>query len=483
MHEHNAAPHKLFIGGAWSDGARTTEDINPSDIHDVVGLYAQADVADSNSAVDAARHAAPVWAASTPQQRFDALDFIGGEILARKDELGRLLAREEGKTLPEAVAEVARAGGIFKYFAGEALRSGGEHISSVRAGIEVDVLREPLGVVALITPWNFPFAIPAWKTAPALAFGNTVVLKPAELVPACAWALAEIISRSGIPPGAFNLLAGKGSIVGDALVGNPDVAAVSFTGSAAVGRRIAPLCASRLARVQLEMGGKNPLVVLDDALLEVAVNAAANGAFFSTGQRCTASSRIIVTEGIHDRFVEALGQRLQSLKVDDALAPGTDIGPVVDQTQLEKDLSYIELAQHEGGVLAYGGERVRRAKEGFYLTPALFTETTNTMRLNCEEVFGPVAGVIRARNYDEALALANDTPYGLCAGICTSSLKHASHFRIHAQAGMVMVNLPTAGVDYHVPFGGKKGSSYGTREQGAYAIDFYTIPKTCYTAP
>ncbi|HUI64683.1 MAG TPA: aldehyde dehydrogenase family protein [Bacteroidota bacterium] len=483
MHEGDSSPHKLFIGGAWSDSARATEDINPSDLHDVVGLYAQADVADCNSAVDAARHAAPVWAASTPQQRFDALDFIGGEILARKEELGRLLAREEGKTLPEALGEVARAGGIFKYFAGEALRSGGEHLSSVRPGIEVDVLREPLGVVALITPWNFPFAIPAWKTAPAIAFGNTVVLKPAELVPGCAWALAEIISRSGVPPGVFNLLVGKGSVVGDALVNNPDVAGVSFTGSAAVGRRIAPVCASRLTRVQLEMGGKNPLVVLDDAALDVAVNAAVNGAFFSTGQRCTASSRIIVTEAIHDRFVAALCKRLQALKVDDALAPGTDIGPVVDRTQLEKDLSYIELAKHEGGVLAFGGERVQRAKEGFYLTPALFTETSNTMRLNTEEVFGPVAGVIRARDYDEALALANDTPYGLCAGICTSSLKHASHFRIHAQAGMVMVNLPTAGVDYHVPFGGKKGSSYGTREQGAYAIDFYTIPKTCYTAP
>ena len=277
MHERNSSSHKLYIGGAWSDGAHAAEDINPSDLHDVVGLYAQASAADCGSAVDAARQAAPAWAASTPQQRFDALDFIGGEILARKEELGRLLAREEGKTLPEAVAEVARAGGIFKYFAGEALRLGGEHVPSVRPGVEVDVLREPLGVVALITPWNFPFAIPAWKTAPAIAFGNTVVLKPAELVPACAWALAEIISRSGIPAGVFNLLAGKGSVLGDALVGNKDVAAVSFTGSAAVGRRIASACAARLARVQLEMGGKNPLVVLDDAALDVAVSAAANG--------------------------------------------------------------------------------------------------------------------------------------------------------------------------------------------------------------
>jgi acyl-CoA reductase-like NAD-dependent aldehyde dehydrogenase len=483
MQKSDSSRHRLFIGGQWSEGARFAEDINPSDLHDVIGLYAQADVADCTAAVAAARSAAPAWASSTPQQRFDALDFIGGEILSRKEELGRLLAREEGKTLPEAVGEVSRAGAIFKFFAGEALRSGGEHLNSVRAGVEVDILREPLGVVALITPWNFPVAIPAWKTAPAIAFGNTVVLKPAELVPGCAWALAEIISRCGLPNGVFNLILGKGSVLGDALVRNADVAAVSFTGSAPVGRQIAPVCASRLARVQLEMGGKNPLVVLDDAAIDVAVNAAVNGAFFSTGQRCTASSRIIVTEMIHDRFIGALCERLQALKIDDALAPGTDIGPVVDQTQLEKDLSYIELGQREGGILKCGGQRVRRAKEGFYLTPALFTQTTNTMRINTEEVFGPVAAVIRVRDYDEALELANDTPYGLCAGICTTSLKHASHFRLHAQAGMVMVNLPTAGVDYHVPFGGKKTSSYGTREQGSYAIDFYTTVKTCYTAP
>jgi aldehyde dehydrogenase (NAD+) len=224
-------------------------------------------------------------------------------------------------------------------------------------------------------------------------------------------------------------------------------------------------------------------VVLDDADMSVAVNAAANGAFFSTGQRCTASSRIIVTEGIHDRFVRALAEKLASLKVDDALAGGTDIGPVVDRVQLDKDLEYIALGSREGGKLVFGGERLRRSREGFYLSPALFTGTTNVMRLNTEEVFGPVAGILRAKDYDEALALANDTPFGLCAGICTGSLKHASHFRKNSQAGMVMVNLPTAGVDYHVPFGGRKGSSYGTREQGRYAVEFYTTVKTCYTAP
>jgi aldehyde dehydrogenase (NAD+) len=475
--------HPLFIGGKWVAGARVADNINPSDNGDVVGRYAQGDASHMAAAVAAAKEAAPLWGSTTPQQRFDVLDCIGSEILARKEELGRLLSREEGKTLPEAVGEVSRAGSIFKFFAGEALRTQGEHIPSVRPGIEIDVFREPLGVVGLITPWNFPAAIPAWKTAPALAFGNAVVLKPAELVPGSAWALAEIISRSGLPPGAFNLVPGKGSEIGDALVNDPGVAGVSFTGSVEVGTRLAAKCASRLARIQLEMGGKNPLVVLDDADIDVAVGAAVNGAFFSTGQRCTASSRLVVTAGIHDRFVSALVGRLASLKVGDALERGTDIGPVVDSSQLEKDLSAITLAKAEGGTLAFGGERLRRAREGFYLSPALFTGTTNTMRLNTDEVFGPVAGVLRVRDYDEALAVANDTAFGLCAGICTTSLKHASHFRRNVQAGMVMVNLPTAGVDYHVPFGGRKGSSYGTREQGRYAVEFYTTVKTCYTAP
>ncbi len=474
---------KNFIAGEWLDGGTPQEDLNPSDITDIVGVYAQAGVAHVEAAVQAARHAAPQWATATLQQRCNALDFIGSEILLRKDELGRLLSREEGKTLPEGVGEATRAGQIFKFFAGEALRLSGEHIRSVRPSIEIDVLREPLGVTGIITPWNFPLAIPAWKIAPALAFGNAVIFKPADLVPGCAWALAEIISRADLPKGAFNLIMGKGNEIGHALVNHAQVDGISFTGSVGVGRKIAVQCAQRMARVQLEMGGKNPLVILDDADLEAAINAAINGAYFSTGQRCTASSRLIVTAGIHDRFVNAMIARMRQLNVDDALAEGTDIGPVVDQTQLEKNTSYLKIGQEEGGKLAYGGERLSRAKNGYYQAPALFTETTNDMRLNREEVFGPLATIIRAKNYDEALAVANDTEFGLSAGICTASLKYASHFRNHSQAGMVMVNLPTAGVDYHVPFGGRKGSSYGPREQGKYAVEFYTTVKTCYTAP
>jgi aldehyde dehydrogenase (NAD+) len=475
--------NKNFINGEWVESAEGRDNINPSDITDVVGVYAHGDAAQAKLAVVAAKGAAPVWAASTLQQRFDVLDFIGSEILARKQELGRLLAREEGKVLPEAIGEVTRAGHIFKFFAGEALRLSGEHIKSVRPGIEIDVLRQPIGVVGLITPWNYPIAIPSWKTAPALAFGNTVVLKPAELAPGCSWAVAEIISRSGLPKGAFNLVNGPGSKIGDALVSHPDVAGISFTGSQQVGSSIALQCATQLKKLQLEMGGKNPLVVLDDADLDVSVNAAINGAFFSTGQRCTASSRLIVTEGIHDRFVARMVERMSKLKVDDALAEGTDIGPAVDEAQLEKDLSYMDLGKKEGGKIVFGGEWLKREKQGYYVAPTLITETTNAMRINQEEIFGPVAGVIRVKSYDEALVVANDTPYGLSAGICTTSLKYATHFKEHSQAGMVMVNLPTAGVDYHVPFGGRKGSSYGSREQGKYAVEFYTTVKTAYTAP
>ena len=474
-----------FIGGEWIAASRSRANINPSDTRDVIGEYAQADAQQARLAVDAATAAFAAWSLSGPQQRFDVLDAAGTEILARKQELGDLLAREEGKTLPEAIGEVTRAGHIFKFFAGEALRIRGDALASVRTGLTVEVTREALGVVSIITPWNFPIAIPAWKIAPALAFGNCVVFKPAELVPGSAWALADILSRSGLPPGVFNLVMGSGAEIGSVLVDDARVAGVSFTGSVGTGQRLAQACAARGAKFQLEMGGKNPMIVLDDADLGVAVNCAVQGAFYSTGQRCTASSRFIVTEGIHDRFVAGVVERLQSLKIDDARKQGTDIGPVVDERQLATDLAYIRIAKNEGGHLAFGGEHRATngdGQPGFFLTPALLTETTNDMRISREEVFGPVANVVRARTYDEALALANDTPFGLSSGICTTSLKHATHFKRNAQAGMVMVNAPTAGVDYHVPFGGRKASSMGSREQGTYAAEFYTTVKTAYTA-
>lgn len=475
--------HRNLIGGEWIEATEASKNINPSNTEEVVGLYAAAGAGDAERAIAAAKAAAPAWNRSSIQQRHDILKTASDEILARKEELGRLLAREEGKTLAEGIGETVRAGQIFGFFAGECLRLAGEVLDSVRPGVGVEVTREPVGVVGIITPWNFPIAIPAWKIAPALAYGNTVVFKPADLVPGCAWALVDILQRAGLPAGVLNLVMGRGSVVGQAILDSRNVDAVTFTGSVATGKRVAAACAEHMRKVQLEMGGKNPLVVLDDADLKTAVECAANGAFFSTGQRCTASSRLVVTEGIHDRFVGALTERLQGLVVDDAVKAGTHIGPVVDQRQLDQDLSYIEIARKEGAKLHWGGERLNRDTPGFYLQPALFTETDNAMRINREEVFGPVASVVRVKDYEEALAVANDTDFGLSSGICTGSLKHASHFRRNAEAGMVMVNLPTAGVDYHVPFGGRKGSSLGAREQGRYAAEFYTTVKTAYTLP
>ena len=474
--------HSNYIAGEWVPGTNYTRDINPSDLNDMVGEYAQADQKQVEQAVGAARTAAPGWAAFNVQARADILDKIGSEILARKDELGKLLSREEGKTLPEGTGEVVRAGNIFKFFAGEVLRRTGELIPSVRPGIDVEVTREPIGVVGIISPWNFPAAIPAWKIAPALAYGNCVVFKPADLVPGSAWALADVIARAGVPSGVFNLVMGRGSVVGEAIVNDPRVDAISFTGSVDTGRKIAAKAIAQMKKLQLEMGGKNPLVVLDDADLKTAVETTVNGAYFSTGQRCTASSRLIVTKGIHNKFVEALIERMKAVTVDNALKPGVQMGPVVDKSQLNQDLFYIEEGKKEGAKLAFGGNLLKRETEGFYLEPALFTDTRNDMRINREEVFGPVASVLVAKDYDEALALANDTPFGLTSGIITTSLKHAAHFRRNSQAGMVMVNLPTAGVDYHVPFGGRKGSSYGPREQGRYAAEFYTPVKTAYVA-
>ncbi|MBN9044630.1 MAG: aldehyde dehydrogenase family protein [Rhizobiales bacterium] len=472
--------HQNLIAGEWVGGDGVAN-INPSDTNDVVGTYARANAEDTKAAIAAAKAAFPAWSRSGILERHAILRKTADEILARKDELGRLLSREEGKTLAEGIGETVRASQIFDFFAGECLRLAGEVLPSARPGIGVEITREPVGVVGIITPWNFPIAIPAWKIAPALCYGNTVVFKPADLVPGCAHAIVDILHRAGLPKGVLNLVMGKGSVVGQTILDSADVNAVTFTGSTGTGKRVAAASIEHNRRFQLEMGGKNPVVVLDDADLNVAVDSVVNSAFFSTGQRCTASSRIIVTEGIHDKFVAAAIEKLKTVTVDNALKAGTHIGPVVDESQLGQDMDYIEIGRKEGAKLAFGGERLNRETPGFYLQPALFTEATNRMRISREEIFGPVAAVIRVKDYDEALATANDTAYGLSSGICTTSLKHATHFKRNSEAGMVMVNLPTAGVDFHVPFGGRKGSSFGPREQGRYAAEFYTTVKTAYT--
>ncbi len=466
-----------FIGGAWISSGQATENRNPADPADLIGLYARAGGEAVEAAVVAAKAAAPGWAAASPQLRADVLRRAGDMILARNDELGRLLAREEGKTLAEAKGEALRAAQLFHFFSGEAVRHPGEKLNSIRDGVEVDVMREPLGVVGLITPWNFPIAIPAWKAAPALAAGNAVVLKPADLTPGCAHALAEILAAAGCPAGVFNLVMGKGSEIGAAMVAHPDIAAISFTGSERVGRGIAAGCAASMKKVQLEMGGKNPMVVMADADLDLAVNACLNGAFYSTGQRCTASSRLIVEDGIHDAFVARLTTAMAALRLGDPLDPEVQIGPVVSEAQLAGNLGFVQLAQDEGCEVI-GGQRLNRP--GSFQSPALFLGATNQMRSSRDEIFGPCASVIRVADFDEALAVANDTPFGLSSGICTTSLKQATAFRRKSTAGMVMVNLPTAGVDYHVPFGGRGASSLGGREQGRMAMDFYTSVKTAY---
>jgi len=472
-------PH--IIGGQAISADAPLTSLNPSDTDDIVARFPAGGAAEVDAAVAAARGALPDWSHASPEVRSDLLDRIGTTILARATELGELLSREEGKTRAEGLGEVIRAARIFKYFAGEALRRHGYTLESTRPGVDAATHREAVGVCGLITPWNFPIAIPAWKAAPALAFGNTVVLKPANVTPATAHALAAIIQECGAPPGVFNLVLGRGE-VGQAIVDHEDVDLISFTGSQGVGAKVAAGAVARQARVQLEMGGKNPLVVLADADLDRAVAIALDGGFFQTGQRCTASSRIIVEDAIHDRFVAALAERAAALKVGAALDPATQVGPAASESQLEQNLRYVGIATGEGGRIATGGDRLTLERPGYYMAPTLIADTDPDMRINNEEVFGPVVSTVRAKDYEEALALANRGSFGLSSGIVTTSLKHARHFRRNVRAGMVMVNLPTAGVDYHLPFGGTRKSSYGPREQGFAAVEFYTSVKTVYMA-
>ncbi|MBT2134943.1 aldehyde dehydrogenase family protein [Croceibacterium sp. LX-88] len=469
-----------FIGGEWTGADDALESLNPSNTGDVVARFPNGGAADVDRAVAAASAAFPGWASASPEVRADLLDKIAATIFARANELGELLAREEGKTRAEGIGETLRAARIFRYFAGEALRRHGQTLESTRPGLDVATYREALGVVGLITPWNFPIAIPAWKAAPALAFGNTVVLKPANITPAVASALTEIIHECGAPAGVFNLVLGRGD-VGRAITDHKDIAAVSFTGSQFVGAQVGAAAMARQARVQMEMGGKNPLVVLADADLDKAVAIAADGGFFQTGQRCTASSRVIVEDAIHDRFVAALAERAKAIKVGPALAEGTQVGPASSEAQFEQNLNYIGIATGEGGRLAAGGDKVAAETPGYFLQPTLIADTAPEMRINNEEVFGPVVSTVRVKNYEEALEVANRGDFGLSAGIVSNNAKHIRDFRKNIRAGMVMVNLPTAGVDYHVPFGGTRGSSYGPREQGFAAVEFYTQVKTVYT--
>jgi len=471
-----------YIAGAWVAGASEIANINPSDLSDTVGMYAQADTVQLQQALDAAQTAQVVWSKTGLETRYTALMNIGNELIANCEELGTLLAREEGKPQAEGKGEVYRSGQFFTYYAAEVLRQIGDNADSVRDGIEVDIRREPVGIVAVISPWNFPMATAVWKIAPALAFGNAVIWKPANIVPASAVALTRIIEKQNLPAGLFSLVMGSGSTVGQQLIESPMVNAISFTGSVPVGRGIAKSAVENFTRVQLEMGSKNALAIMDDANMDIAVACALNGAFGSTGQKCTASSRLVVHSKIHDAFVERLVEAAQSMKVGHALEAGTQIGPVASEAQLKQNLDNVALAQQEGGELRCGGEQVERATEGYFMTPAVFSGTRNDWQVNREELFAPMACVIKVDSYEEALQTVNDTRFGLTAGIITTNLARATDFRRKVRTGCVMVNLPTAGTDYHVPFGGRGESSYGPREQGQYAKEFYTHVKTAYIA-
>lgn len=469
-----------LIAGEWLAGESIVENRNPSDLSDLVGVFAQASADQLDTTLEQAKSAQVEWASYGLERKQSVLMNIGNELMARAEELGTLLSREEGKPLAEGKGEVFRAGQFFTYYAAECLRQIGENADSVRAGVEIDVRREPVGTVAIISPWNFPTATASWKIAPALCYGNAVVWKPANVTPASAVALAEIISKQDIPKGLFSLVMGSGRSIGQKLVESANVNAITFTGSVPVGKGIAVSALQNLTKVQMEMGSKNALAVMDDADVDLAVTLAQGGAFGSTGQKCTASSRLVVHEAVHDEFVEKLVAGASAIKVGHALETGTQMGPVVSEQQLTENLAYVDIGKDEGAELACGGVRLEMPHDGFYMSPGVFLNTTNDMKINREEMFAPLTAVIKVHSYDEALATVNDTRFGLTSGIATQNLARATHFRRNARTGVVTVNLPTAGTDYHVPFGGRGDSSYGPREQGRSAVEFYTTVKTAY---
>jgi len=469
-----------LINGEWDMSGEQSPNINPSDTSETVGYLAAATEAQVADAIAAARAAQPGWEAVKLEEKKNMLYAIGQELIDRCEEIGTILSREEGKPFAEGRGETFRAGEFYQYYAAECLRQIGESAASVRPGIHIDITREAVGVVGLITPWNFPIAIAAWKMGPALAYGNTVILKPSELTPATAHILGEVLHKH-LPAGVFNLVQGDGKV--GAALSSGKVDALSFTGSVSTGRKIAAAAIQNMARVQCEMGSKNPIVVMDDADMDVAVANCIHGAFGASGQKCTASSRLIVHKDIHDEFAEKFAKAAEAKIVGHALKDGTELGPVVSEGQMNKIMSYMDVAKEEGGELLTGGERLQRDTEGYYLSPTIYAGTTNDMRVNREEIFGPMTCIQKVDSYEEGLAKANDTEFGLSGAIITTSLKHAQHFKRNAKFGATLVNLPTAGLDYHVPFGGRGISSYGPREQGEHAKDFYTIMKTSYTNP
>lgn len=467
-----------FIDGTWREGDVPFDTVNPSDLDATVGRYTKASAAMVEEAMDAARRAAPAWRAFNTQARCDLLRKVGDMLYAEAAAVGELLSSEEGKTLADGKGEAVRAAQCFHFYAGEVLRHPGQWHDSIRDGHNIVVSYEPVGVIAAITPWNFPMALPAWKVAGALAYGNTVVLKPSSFVPGCAVLLARMLESAGLPKGVFNLVMGDGSKTGNIMIDAAD--ALTFTGGTETGRKVILRAAETMTKVQCELGGKNPLVVLDDADMDLAVEIAANGAWIQTGQRCTGTERFIVHESVHDQFVERVAKAASAYRVGHAFDAETQIGPVANAPQFAANLQFVQDAQAEGAELVTGGGEVECRTRGYYMAPTLLAGTQNHWTCNQEESFGPIAAVIKVANLDEAIVKANECIYALSAGIATRSLHSAERFRRASKAGMTMVNAPTAGLEYHVPLGGRSPSGFGARETGTASAEFFTEVKTSY---
>jgi len=471
-----------YINGEWRSGGATFDNRNPANTDELVGIFVKGTARDIADAAEAAAAALPAWSTTNGPARGNIL-FKTAEILDRRfDQVAADMTREEGKTLPEAKGEVRRAINIFRYFAGEGSRMPGMLVPSERDRVHMFAVRKPIGVVGLVTPWNFPSAIPAWKLAPALICGNTVVLKPASAAPLSAWRIVEALHEAGLPKGVVNFVAGAGGELGQALVNAKPLKAVSFTGSCEIGHWLHGEASKRRLRIQLEMGGKNPTIVLADADFNSAVENTVNAAFFSTGQKCTATSRVIVEEKIYDRFVEALVERTRKLKVGDGMQAGVDIGPCIDEAQMNTVLRYIGIGGKEAGAPRIGGHRLTGDgyQKGWFVEPTIFADVTEEMTIAREEIFGPVLAVMRARDFDDAMRIANNIPFGLSASIQTTNLSRVFDYVYKMEAGLLTVNLPSAGVEYQLPFGGTKDSSFGPKEQGPAALEFYSDYKTVY---
>lgn len=484
---HKTTQYHNLISGEWRPAMSGAyfEDRTPTDASKTVALFPDSTSEDAQAAMDAAAVAFDGWSREVPARRGACLHRAADIVRQRLEVIARDFVQEEGKPINEARAEVTRAADILDYFAGEGVRLGGSTLPSSRPGVLLYTVRRPLGVVGTITPWNFPIAIPAWKLAPALICGNTVVAKPASQAPLSLWHLVNALHEAGLPSGVLNFVTGSGAIVGAGIIDHPAAKAISFTGSTEVGTQVYQRASQRVVRVQCEMGGKNPLVVLADADLNLAVRLIVEGAFSSAGQKCTATSRVIVERPIYDTLLTQLVEATRALVVGDPQQESTFVGPVVDRPQMDRILEYIEIGKAEGAELLCGGRRLteRGMDAGYFVAPTVFSGMHPGMRIAQEEIFGPVVGVMLAADFDEAVALANRTQYGLSASIVTGSLQKAHAFTERVEAGLVMVNLPTAGVEYQAPFGGTKASGTAFKEQGKVGIDFYSEVRTVALRP